>query len=65
VKAIVHGPVAGLIWDGTMRSWGVDEAVDIPDDDKAAVAWARRGAETGLVTITEDTAPRRSVTPKK
>jgi hypothetical protein len=48
-----------------MRSWGVDEAVDIPDDDKAAVAWARRGAETGLVTITEDTAPRRSVTPKK
>jgi hypothetical protein len=67
VKAVVHGPAAGVIWDGSLRSWGVDEAVEIDDGDTAAVAWMRRGVPGGLVTITEDTAdkPRRSATVRK
>jgi len=70
VKIIVHGPAAGLIWDMTIRSWAVDEAVDIDDGDRAAVAWAQRAIETGLADLVEPPArqeqPRKSVTaPRK
>jgi hypothetical protein len=69
VKIIVHGPAAGIAWDGSMRSWGVDEPVDIDDGDAAAVAWARRAVPGGLVTILEDAPakdePRRSAVPKR
>jgi len=69
VKIVVHGPAAGLLPDGSMRSWGVDEPADIDDSDKDLVAWARAAAAGGLVTITEDAPkqdqPRRTTTPKR
>jgi len=57
VKIIVHGPAAGLIWDGTIRSWAVDEVVDIDDGNRAAVAWANRAVATGLADMVEQPAP--------
>jgi hypothetical protein len=59
VKIIVHGPAAGLIWDMTIRSWAVDEAVDIDDDNRAAVAWANRAVATGLADMVVEQPPRR------
>ena len=57
MKIIVHGPAAGLIWDMTIRSWAVDEAVDIDDGNRAAVAWANRAVATGLADMVEQPAP--------
>jgi hypothetical protein len=54
VKITVHGPASSVIWDGSMQSWMIDQAVDIDDRDAKAVAWARMAVSTGLATLVED-----------
>jgi hypothetical protein len=56
VKIIVHGPVAGRDWRGSVESWMPDQEVTIDDADPDAVAWARHWAGSGHVTIVEDAA---------
>ena len=63
MKIIVHGPAAGPGPDGMIQSWAPDQAVDIDDGDKQAVAWVRTYASTYLVTVGEDVAPKAPAKP--
>jgi hypothetical protein len=54
VKIIVHGPVAGAIWDGTIESFMPDQPLEIDDGNAKAVAWARGFVSAGLATLVED-----------
>lgn len=54
MKITVHGPRAGYGPDGTIHSWGPDQAVEVADSDKKAVAWARVMTSTGAATVVED-----------
>jgi hypothetical protein len=61
MKVLVHGPRAGYGPDGMLHSWAPDQAVEVDDGDKKAVAWARMFVTTGAATLVEDApeAPRR------
>lgn len=54
MKVTVHGPAAGVIWDGTVRSWMPDEPLEIDDGDKDAVKWAQAAVASGLADLVED-----------
>jgi hypothetical protein len=61
VKIIVHGPVAGAIWDGTIESFMPDQPLEIDDGNKDAVAWARGFVSAGLATLVEDVKAKETV----
>lgn len=54
MKITVHGPRAGTGPDGMITSWAPDQAVEVDDGDKRAVAWARMFVDTGAATLVED-----------
>jgi len=66
VKVTVHGPLGAYGYPGApngIRSFGVDEVVEVPDSDKAAVAYLRTLAEAGAATIENGKPPAKGSPP--
>jgi hypothetical protein len=55
VKIQMPGPIAGYGWQGTIESWAPGQVVDLPDDQKKAVAWGRAWLDMGAALV-EDVA---------
>jgi len=63
MKIVVHGPFAGYGPDGTIHSWAPDQVVELDDDNKQAVTWARgvvASCTDGTFELVEDVAPKKT-----
>jgi hypothetical protein len=65
MKVKVHGPAAGYGPSGTIDSWSPDQLVEVDDDDKVAVAWARKVVGSDLAELVEDVATKSTAAAKK
>jgi hypothetical protein len=68
MKIVVHGPFAGYGPDGTIHSWAPDQVVELDDDNKQAVTWARgvvASCTDGTFELVEDVAPKKTAPSKK
>lgn len=55
MKIIIHGPLAGYGWDGTIHSWAPDTLVELDDSNATQVAWGKSWVGMGA-TLVEDVA---------
>lgn len=51
MKILMPGPLAGYGWQHTIESWAPGQVVDLPDDNKQAVAWGRAWLGMGAVLV--------------
>ncbi len=65
MKITVHGPRSGYGPSGMIESWSPDQAVEVDDADKKAVAWARMFVDTGAATLVQDVAAREPKAPAR